>query len=85
MAPTKHDANVDTIAHLETLPDPEKHYHSLEEEILGRDFTVAESELPKGYFTSANFLGSSGLTCYAHHTHADDGQCSLSAPVSDAA
>ncbi|KAJ4354329.1 uncharacterized protein N0V89_006064 [Didymosphaeria variabile] len=27
-------------------------------EVLGRDFTLADSELPKGYFTSANFLGS---------------------------
>lgn len=59
MAATKDDGQTNMISHLETLSDQEKQYHSQEEEILGRDFTVAESELPKGYFTSANFLGSS--------------------------
>lgn len=58
MATTKDDANVDTISHLEVVSDQEKH-HKQEEEVLGRDFTVSDSELPEGYFTSANFLGSS--------------------------
>jgi hypothetical protein len=63
MAATKDDAHIDTVSHLETVSD-EKHGHSQEEEVLGRDFTVAESELPEGYFTSANFLGSSTFTVH---------------------
>ncbi|KAF2731337.1 MFS general substrate transporter [Polyplosphaeria fusca] len=55
MADTKDDAQVDTIFHLETASDREKQH---EEDIKGRDFTVTDSELPKGYFRSANFLGS---------------------------
>lgn len=59
MVSIKDDTEINTTAHLETVSDQEKHRQSQDEEILGRDFTVTESELPKGYFTSANFLGSS--------------------------
>ena len=62
MESTKEDTH-NTISHLETISDPEKHDVSQEEEVLGRNFTLSESELPKGYFTSANFLGSSKLSC----------------------
>ena len=58
----KEDAEINTTSHLETLSDSEKHHISHEEEILGRDFTVAEDDLPAGYFKSANFLGSSMLS-----------------------
>ncbi|KAF2472865.1 MFS general substrate transporter [Lindgomyces ingoldianus] len=58
MTSPKSDAQVDTISHLETASDQGKNRQDYEEDVKGRDFTVAESELPKGYFTSANFLGS---------------------------
>jgi hypothetical protein len=56
---SKEEAEINTTSHVETLSDSEKHYISHEEQILGRDFTVAEHDLPPGYFKSANFLGSS--------------------------
>jgi hypothetical protein len=59
MAAVEKDANVDTVSHLEDVSDHEKQHQTHEEAVLGRDFTVSDSELPKGYFTSANFLGSS--------------------------
>ena len=49
---------VNTVSHLETGSDPEK---LNDEEVKGTDFTVSDSELPDGYFTSANFVGSSKL------------------------
>jgi hypothetical protein len=58
---SKQDAEINTSSHIETLSNSEKHYISHEEQILGRDFTVAEDDLPPGYFKSVNFLGSSTL------------------------
>lgn len=58
MATPKDGARNETTFHLEDVSDSKKQHHT-EEEVLGRDFTLSESELPDGYFTSANFLGSS--------------------------
>jgi hypothetical protein len=62
MATTKDTAQTDTLSHLENISDNDKQNYAQEEEVLGRDFTLSESELPDGYFTSSNFLGSSMLT-----------------------
>jgi hypothetical protein len=69
MATTKDTAPTDTISHLENISDNEKLDHTQDEEVLGRDFTLSESELPDGYFTSYNFLGSSMLTKFLTSFH----------------
>lgn len=76
MAALEKDAQVDTVSHVENVSDHEKQHQTQEEVVLGRDFTVSDSELPKGYFTSANFLGSSMLSVYLLLYSADPYQCS---------
>ncbi|KAF2261286.1 MFS general substrate transporter [Lojkania enalia] len=59
MTTPKEETQINTTSHLEILHDKEKtNSFQDEDDIKGRDFTVSDSELPKGYFTSANFLGS---------------------------
>ncbi|KAK7182304.1 hypothetical protein DPSP01_002393 [Paraphaeosphaeria sporulosa] len=53
MAEPKHEA--ETIEVLDAPPSLSPDHNA---EVLGRDFTQAESDLPAGYFTSAKFLGS---------------------------
>ena len=49
------------------------------EDIKGRDFTIASGDLPKGYFTSFQFLGS--LCAVALTFACGQGGFSLVAPV----
>jgi hypothetical protein len=83
MASLEKDAQVDTVSHVENVSDHEKQHQTQEEAVLGRDFTVSDSELPKGYFTSANFLGSSMSCGRLLLYNADPYQCSLLVLVSD--
>ncbi|KAF2502483.1 MFS general substrate transporter [Lophium mytilinum] len=58
MADTKEIVPAGTVSHHEIAPEAEKPQLSHEEELRGRDFTISEINLPKGYFRSASFLGS---------------------------
>ncbi|KAF2817406.1 MFS general substrate transporter [Mytilinidion resinicola] len=58
MADTKEDLPAGTVSHHEIAPEAEKPQLSHEEELRGRDFTISENDLPRGYFRSASFLGS---------------------------
>ena len=72
MSKDESDSKPPTTHHVENVSVAEKddgmtikpagihgHLDATEEEVLGRDFTMSDSELPPGYFTSAKFVGSS--------------------------
>jgi MFS family permease len=48
-SPSPTDVALEDIQHIETLA---------EDDVKGRDFTVSDTELPRGYFKSFNFIGS---------------------------
>jgi hypothetical protein len=49
MDPMTEKANVDTITHSEAMEDSRSNDSLGIDHVIGRDFTVAEGDLPKGY------------------------------------
>jgi len=56
MADIKQELATDDVSHIEEVH--EKTVELDAGDVKGRDFTLLSSQLPKGYFTSASFLGS---------------------------